>query len=170
MTPCGGNGRNATTWCCGNGNQACCGTPQAITIALKLGPSSTSSATISSSPTASATSSTTSGSASPTNTDKVGALSVGAQAGIGVGVSLAGLAVLGIIIWFVMRRRRRREQVDGSGHDIYFQKPELDENNRSNWGERGAVNVNEPRRRHELDGLISHELDGFGPASEMPAR
>jgi hypothetical protein len=110
-------------------------------------------------------SSTASSSGSPTSTSNGTALSVGAEAGIGVGVSLAGLAILGGIIWFVLRiRRRKRGHVDGSGHDIYFQKPELDGNTRSGRGGGEAANINEPRLRHELEGGTGLEL-----WSELPA-
>jgi len=99
----------------------------------------------------------------PTSTSNGTALSVGAEAGIGVGVSLAGLAILGVITWFVLRiRRRRRGHVDGSGHDIYFRKPELNGNSKDGWEGGEAANVTELRLRHELDGGtgLRHQFDG----------
>lgn len=160
MTPCSGYA-NSTTWCCGTGNTACCGQAGAITIAATVGPSFTSSSTVSST----TTSSTALSSVGPTGTSDGTALSVGAEAGIGVGVSLAGLAILVGIIWFVLRiRRRRRGHVNGSGHDIYFQKPELAGNTRGGWGGREVANVKKPLLRHELDGETGLKL-----RSELPA-
>jgi hypothetical protein len=140
VTPCSGDG-NSTTWCCGGGNTTCCGQTGAITIAAILGPSFTSLSTLlpsstslsfllptesSSSTVVLTISSTALSSVSPTSTSDGPALSIGAEAGIGVGASLTGLAILGSVIWFVLRiRRRQREHVDRSGHDIYFQKPEM---------------------------------------------
>lgn len=169
MTPCSGYG-NSTTWCCGTGNTTCCGQAGAITIAATVGPSFTSSSTVSSTTTSSSTavqttSSTALSGVGPTSTSDGTALSVGAEAGIGVSVSLAGLAILGGIIWFVLRiRRRRRGHVDGNGHDIYFQKPELGGNTKGGWGDRKVANVKKPQLRHELDGETGFEL-----RSELPA-
>lgn len=159
MTPCSGYG-NSTTWCCGAGNTACCGEVGAITIAATVGPSFTSSSTVSST----TTSSTASSSVGPTSTGDGTALSVGAEAGIGVSVSLAGLAILGGIIWFVLRtRRRRRGHVDESGHNIYFQKPELGGNTRGGWeAKEVTANVKKPQLRHELE-------TGLELQSELPA-
>lgn len=99
----------------------------------------------------------------PTSTGDGTALSVGAEAGIGVGVSLAGLAILGGIIWFVLRtRRRRRGHVDESGHNIYFQKPELGGNTRGGWEGKEVANVKKPQLRHELE-------TGLELQSELPA-
>jgi hypothetical protein len=163
VTSCSGDG-NSTTWCCGGGNTTCCGQVGAITIAVTVGPSFTSSSTLSSTTSSSSTivptiSSTALSSVSPTSTSDGTALSVGAEAGIGVGVSLAGLAIFGGIIWFILRiRSRRTGHVDRSGHDIYSQKPELDGNTRGGRGGEEAANVKEPRLRHELEGETGLEL------------
>jgi len=66
---------------------------------------------------------------------------------------LAGVASLGGIIWFVLRRAQGRGTEDGdmTEHDIYFLKPELDDTSGGRGG--GAVaNINELPRQ-ELDGL-----------------
>ena len=98
---------------------------------------------------------------SPTSTSKGAALPVGAEAGIGVGVSLAGLAILGGLIWFVLRiQRRRRAPVV----DLYFQKPELDGHDKDGWPSREATKVREPQLRHELDAETRWELPSRMPA------
>ncbi|KID91780.1 hypothetical protein MGU_01750 [Metarhizium guizhouense ARSEF 977] len=42
----------------------------------------------------------------PSNDDNNGGLSTGAKAGIGVGAGVAGLAIIGALLWFFTRRRR----------------------------------------------------------------
>ena len=168
MTSCTGDD-DSTTWCCGGGNTTCCGQAGAITIAATLGLSFTSSSTVlsttSSSSTALLTTSSSStiilttsptalDSASTTSTSDGTTLSIGAWAGIGVGISLASFAILGGIIWFVLRISRRRD-VDRSGLDIYFRKPDLDGNSRGGWGGEDAANM---RPRHELDGATRLEF------------
>jgi hypothetical protein len=172
VTSCSGYG-NSTTWCCGEKNTACCGQAGAITIAATVGLLSTLSSTVSSTisssstvvPTTSSnvvltTSSTALSSVNLTSTSDGKALSVGTKAGIGVGVSLAGLAILGGIIWFVLERiqRRRGVDMDEIGHDSYFRKPELDGNTSGSWGDGEVAKVKEPQLRHELDGERGVEL------------
>jgi hypothetical protein len=154
VTPCEGDG-SSTTWCCGGRNTTCCGRAGAITVAATLGPPSTSSPASStiylSSTVVPTTSSTLLSSMSPTSTSNTTALSVGVEAGIGVGASLAALAILGGIIWFILRIRRRRRGYMGRG-DPYFQRPGLDTNTRHGWAGGEMTRVKEPRLRHELNG------------------
>jgi hypothetical protein len=101
VTSCSGDG-NSTAWGCGGDNSTCCGQAGAITIAAIVGPSFTPSSALSSTTSSTSTivptmPSTASSSVSPTSTSNGTALSVGAEAGIGVSVSLAGLAILGSI-------------------------------------------------------------------------
>jgi len=62
-----------------------------------------------------------------------------------VGVSLAGIASLGGIIWFVLRRmqRRGRGHVDNDNYN-YFLKPELDGNSSGGRGGREMADLDEP--------------------------
>jgi hypothetical protein len=168
VTPCSGEG-NSTTWCCDGQNTLCCGQVGAITIAATIGPSSSSTTFLST--TFSSTtflyfsivptrSSTTSNTMNPTNTSNGNALSVGTEVGIGVGVLLAGIVILGSIIWFMLRRihKHRRVDVDRIEHDIYFLKPELDRNTSGGLGGGEAAKVKEPQLPYELGGQSRSEL------------
>ncbi|KAF2095153.1 hypothetical protein NA57DRAFT_59897 [Rhizodiscina lignyota] len=73
--------------------------------------SASSTSALSTSASTSSTSSSASASASPTASTHE-SLSTGAQAGIGVGVSLAGLALIASAIWAVFRWRRRPQLVE----------------------------------------------------------
>ena len=52
--------------------------------------------------------------------------------------------------------------MDESGHNIYFQKPELDGNTRGGWESKEVANVKKPQLRHELE-------TGLELQSELPA-
>ncbi|KAK9420772.1 hypothetical protein SUNI508_00863 [Seiridium unicorne] len=77
------------------------------TISATLSPTTTSST--SSATTTSTTSSTSSSSTPTTTSESSRGLSVGAQAGIGVGVGIAGLVAIVAIIALVIRRRKRQQ-------------------------------------------------------------
>lgn len=63
-----------------------------------------------------AATSATSTPSSMTTAAKSGGLSTGAEAGIGVGCAIAGLLVIGFIVWFLMRRRRQRREATTGRH------------------------------------------------------
>ena len=62
-----------------------------------------------------------------------GGLSTGAAAGIGIGSTAAGLMVIGILVYFLMiRRRKRKAELEAvpahkseQDTDVYFSKPEM---------------------------------------------
>lgn len=125
VTPCGAN-NTVTKWCCGQNNTACCFEDSAQNIPVSLGVSSTSSSSASSSSTSSSSTSssstTTSASATTTtistpssttssnsNNNNTG-LTTGDKAGIGVGIAGGAVLFVGLglsIAWF---RRRRKEK------------------------------------------------------------
>ena len=128
------------SFCEGVQNDVCCVSGQGVFVVngneIVAAKTSTSSST-STSPTSTSTSSqpprtttsqptttstgaasTTTGSSSAissTPTSSPSGLSTGAKAGIGVGVALGALAILGVLIWVIMRRRRTKAQAYNDG-------------------------------------------------------
>jgi hypothetical protein len=50
-------------------------------------------------------------------------LSTGAKAGIGVGAAIAGLALIGVIVWLLLLFRKRGDRARSSAGDPYPQSP-----------------------------------------------
>ncbi|KAK9417785.1 hypothetical protein SUNI508_01542 [Seiridium unicorne] len=108
----------------------------------------TSSSNTVSTPTTTATSSSLE-SASSSN-----GLSRGAQAGIGVAVTLVGLAILGAVIWLLMRRRRNGK-ISSSNSELELSPP----------GE-----LEDKKYPAEIGSLERHELSSATPPHEMEAQ
>ena len=65
---------------------------------------------------------TPTGSAAPTETGKSGGLSTGATAGIGAGVGCLALAGLGVLVWWLWKRKRTRAASDQRGYEAGSEK------------------------------------------------
>ncbi|OBT78732.1 hypothetical protein VF21_02596 [Pseudogymnoascus sp. 05NY08] len=165
VTPCGGDAEQATTWCCGQSNTACCDTPAAIKIPLTIGPTSTTSTlspSSSSSPAPSSTSSSGSSQTTPTPTPtlsptetlipQASGLSTGAKAGIGSAVGVGAAIFIGIALWLLMRRRKRKDRTED--HSV----PELSER----YAYVGGISELDSRRTpKQLDApVFVHEMEG----------
>ncbi|KAJ8610136.1 hypothetical protein MRB53_038743 [Persea americana] len=114
---------------------------------------------------------------------QTGELSVGAQAGIGVGIGLAVLALLGGLVFFLWRRRQKRRQFQSVKHDggsedgAAYGKAELDSSSAElRYGELpGQRDVGEldgdvkqyPRVEIDSKGLVT-ELNGQPKYEELP--
>lgn len=103
MTPCDGTD-NSTTWCCG-ATADCCGTDFG---GVKLAPTFLGTLASTTSVSTSTTSFSTSKTTPPIDSDTSPALPGGAIAGIVIG-ALAGVALIGATLFFVVRRRRSAE-------------------------------------------------------------
>jgi hypothetical protein len=107
MTPCEDTIDDSTTWCCGTGNRACCGTDAAIKFpnisTPFLPPNSSSVQTVASSSSALITSTPTSTTLQPhCKKSQFGE-------GIGIGVAIAaGVFGLLVLVYGLGIRRRRR--------------------------------------------------------------
>ena len=135
VNPCGNNA-SSLAWCCGGNNTACCGTLAEITLAPVVGVGSTisssSTSTLNLTPTltvtlppASTTPSTTPPTSSPTRSSTSSGLSSGAKAGIGV-VTIGALAVLSLIGFLALRRRKRRTPGNEPPANHLMQHPDRD--------------------------------------------
>ncbi|KAI9367466.1 hypothetical protein BJX61DRAFT_304092 [Aspergillus egyptiacus] len=104
MTPCDGTARSKY-WCCGDNNNACCGTPAAVTIPAQFARESP---TPTPSPSNNATTPSSTPSSTPSPNDDSSSLSAGAKAGVGVGVGVGSIAIIGCLVFYFLRRRRGR--------------------------------------------------------------
>lgn len=108
MTPCDGT-PNSETWCCGLDNTACCGTPDAITLAAFGATSTTTTTTTTASTSISALAT---GSPVISNEPEIKysagtGLSDGAKASISVDAAVGGIAVIAALAFLFVRRRRQ---------------------------------------------------------------
>jgi hypothetical protein len=103
-------------------------------------------------------------------------LSTGAQAGIGVGAGIGGLALIALIVWFVFRQRRNRTQRDAELHGE--SKPELEATSKALYekdaskgaGEAEGKTIHEaPSKLEELEGQETrrYELEGEWRGTEV---
>ncbi|KAL4930122.1 uncharacterized protein BDV17DRAFT_259924 [Aspergillus undulatus] len=165
LTPCDGTD-NSTEWCCGT-SDSCCGTSNAVTIAPVLAALASSSASPSASPSPTPSESIT---ATPTPVDddakddksSSSGLSAGAKAGIGVGVGVGAILILGVLVFWWMRRSKATVR----GHAPTPSKPTL-------LAERDFVlppqEKDQQRRIVEMDGGNMYELQGEdGMRHELP--
>lgn len=126
-----------------------CNTPQDDTFQaaapeVLLAAASSASATPTSPPNSLATASSTAPARSPS-------LSTGAKAGIGVGAAVAAIAIISLIVWVVLLKRRsskRYDQVQGPGGSM-------------NYGYPGEVPINVVRK---------HEMSGYGRPHGMEGK
>ncbi|KAF2273604.1 uncharacterized protein EI97DRAFT_155028 [Westerdykella ornata] len=123
VTPCDGT-RTSEKWCCGETTD-CCDKPYALVLAQTLGASpSTISSTISGHPTSTSITNSATGDPSSTATTNTpdspssGNLSVGAKAGIGVGVAVTGLVLLTVGFIWAKKSRSRRNAVPYESHGV----------------------------------------------------
>lgn len=125
-------------------------------------------------------------SSSPQHTSNAPGLSTGAEAGIGVGVALGVLVVIGLILWALFERRKRRkpgawpestEDKDPSQTTWFEKRTDASEGNyyptASTYEKRagGPVDEDIPQSpRYEMHGeSMRHEMDSDSMRAEMPA-
>ena len=115
------------------------------------------------------TTSTAPATSSPTsaNTDSSSGLSTGAKAGIGVGAVIAGLALIGVVVWLLLLFKKREDRVASSAGDSYPQSPPgygAAKVAPTSAGDMSSVH-HDPR---ELDATVHRgELEGDQAAHEM---
>ncbi|KAL3476648.1 hypothetical protein BJX99DRAFT_258195 [Aspergillus californicus] len=158
ITPCDGTD-NSTEWCCGLNATDCCGTSDAITIAPVLAALAT--------PTPSSSSTATSSTASPTtypepdtqfSSSSSNGLSTGAKAGIGAGVGAGGIAIIGALLYFWLRRRKAKPAYVPAGVPGPESSPQSDKFG-GYYGQAPYIAEVDSANMHELNaGAVRHEL------------
>ena len=155
------------SFCYTNKNFDCCSAGEGVYIvngdqkphdfnATSTSSSITSTTSQTSTSTTSGAATTTTGSSTAKPVASSG-LSTGAKAGIGVGVALGALLVLGLLAWFLMRRRRSNDQSYS--------------NNRNATAPVEKGSEKETRGDQVKKLLMSHEVDSdqHAPRAEMPS-